>query len=1144
MTFETRAALFAWLEERGLAHVARFNLEALAPGVDPSLWKQLRSVGARRRLEELASADQLARSKEWLASPLRELLPGLVEAFIESEQQNVERARTEVPERLKTTRDGKAKEVHARLLELRKRVPASVAPRLDEALRLEDLSVDRALPGFRFKDLLPTEQALRSGGGFGRAEVRLTLLDRALGFECSCGSSPCVHVLAAIDTALLWLRNARDEELEELARPAWLRTLGKLEDALKTSPPPTKAGVEVTWRLNVQDEEVRVSAWVDERELTRKELLHYELAAVDARVAGLLAEPGEPASRALLLSLIDHPRVSTLSRRERETEVRIERALVGLVAEERHGAVKVSAGLEGAALPPYLAERVRKSREDELLFLWDEGPCTLTILEVKPELRGLLMVLQKDDALFPPESHAALLESLSKWSQRIPVAMPRSVVGESVPPVMIPVLRLEAQRKGAVELELRIRSLPDGPAMLPGEGGRDVHLRRGEKAVHAVRNLQAETDFANALLEELPLVNAEPQLKPFHFRFEHVPDVLTLLDACARRATPPELEWVGTPLRSLGATGPRALKVTIRNDLDWFGVLGDLSVEGERVELARLLEAARRRAKWVQVQPHTYVELNDVLRRHLERLSDHVHVTQQGLKVGPAALEALRALEHSGAELEGEPQWREQALRIEKAKELQPKLPRGLKARLRPYQLEGFQWLSRLAEMGAGAVLADDMGLGKTVQALTLLLSRAKRGPALVVAPTSVAFNWRDEAARFAPSLKLHVYGELRERTQKLGPGDVLVVSYGLLVRDAKQLASRTFATVVFDEAQNLKNAQTQRFAAAKALKADFRVALSGTPLENHLGELWALFNLVFPRLLGDWEFFRVRFAMAIETGTDPTAGPALARIIEPFLLRRTKAEVEKELPPRTEVNVPVVLSTAEWTLYEDTHLAALSDLETPTRLMKEQERRLQVLAMLTRLRLVASHPRLHVPNSELVSSKLKRLLELIDELRAEGQRALVFSQFTSHLALVREALDAKNLGYVELDGTMTPKVREQRVREFQDGNAPLFLLSLKAGGVGLNLTAATNVILLDPWWNPAVEDQASDRAHRLGQTRPVTIYRLISMGTVEEQMLTLHARKRALIESVLSGKSKAGKLDMKELIALLTPSLRPAAPE
>ncbi len=1165
MTFETRAALFAWLEQQGLSHVARFNLEAVAPSIDPSLWKQLRSVGARRRLIDLGCDELIARSTEWLApSPLRDVLPGVVAAFIEHERLAAERARGEVAERLTlaeietenrtpflpsgveelpllrsasapSTALGVTGEVHARLLELRKRVPDSVAPRLNEALRVVDLTLERALPGFRFKDLLPTEQALRSGGGFGRAEVKLSLLPGALRFDCTCGMSPCVHVLAAIDTALLWLRSAPRKDLEELARPAWQRTLAKLDQALATSTPVT-TGSTVHWRLHIT-EEIRVTAWVGERPVSRKELLHeYELPLIDSRLAPLLPDDDEPASRALLEGLIDHPRA--VLERAPELAVHLERAQVGLVAEERLGSVMVSAGLEGAALPPYLADRVRRARPEELLFLWDEGPRKLTLLDVKPELRELLGVLQKENAVFPPESHGALLETLSKWAQRLPVAMPRSVLGESVPPTLLAVLRLEARPTGAVELEVRVRPLPDAAAMLPGSGPRDVHLRRGEKAVHAVRDLKAEVVFAEALCNELPLSSAEVlEDFPFHFRFEHAEDALTLVEACSRRAVVPELEWVGTPLRSLGGTGPRALKVTVKNDLEWFGVLGSLSVEGERVELARLLDAARRKSRWVQVESHTWVELNEVLRRHLERVADHVHVTKQGMLVGPAATEALKSLEAAGATLEADAAWEKLAERIEGARKLEPKLPRGLKAKLRPYQLEGYQWLSRLAAMGAGAVLADDMGLGKTVQALTLLLSRAAQGPALVVAPTSVAFNWQEEAARFAPSLELHLYADLEDRAQKLGPGDVLVVSYGLLVRDAKQLASRQFATVVFDEAQNLKNAHTQRFLAAKALKGEFLVALSGTPIENHLGELWALFALVFPPLLSKWESFRARFAIPIETQTDPTAAPALARILEPFLLRRTKAEVETELPLRTEVRVPVVLSAPEWELYEDTRLAALSDLETRSSVMKDQERRVEVLALLTRLRLVASHPRLHVENSQVVSSKLSRLMELIDELRAEGQRALVFSQFTSHLALVREALDERHIAYVELDGSTPRKVRTERVREFQGGTAPIFLLSLKAGGVGLNLTAATNVIHLDPWWNPAVEDQASDRAHRLGQKRPVTIYRLIAMGTVEEQMLTLHERKRALIAGVLSGKSQAGKLETDQLIALLRAS-------
>ncbi len=274
---------------------------------------------------------------------------------------------------------------------------------------------------------------------------------------------------------------------------------------------------------------------------------------------------------------------------------------------------------------------------------------------------------------------------------------------------------------------------------------------------------------------------------------------------------------------------------------------------------------------------------------------------------------------------------------------------------------------------------------------------------------------------------------------------------------------------------------------------------------------------------------------MPIEKQLDPAAAPALSRVLAPFMLRRTKDQVATELPPRTEVRVPVILSSAEWQLYEDARLAALSDLETPKSKMREQERRVEVLAALTRLRLIAAHPKLHDERSTVASSKLARLLELVDELRAEGHRTLIFSQFTSHLALVREALDARGLASVYLDGQTPRQARAERVHEFQDGDAPLFLISLKAGGFGLNLTAASTVIHLDPWWNPAVEDQASDRAHRLGQNQPVTIFRLVAMGTIEEEMLSLHAAKRSLVARVLEGTDQASTFSTEALIALIS---------
>jgi len=1141
LPFATRADLLTWLDAGGIAHVARLNLEALAPYVAAEHRASLTTLGAKKRLIELASTEHLERARQWLApSPASHAFREAMPLFMEAELAKAAQARAAVPARLQAPQPGNP--VFETLLTLRARFADSVAPRAE--LSLEALRVDPSLPGFVFRDDLLSES--RPTGAFLRPEVRIALAPAEV--TCSCGLGLCVHALAAIDTALAWCVQPRtpelDAQLKELSRQPWERTLERLERALQRDAKATTA--RVTWGVRVtQGEGVEVVAllqkgkrWVETspRELFRAPGAH--LSGVDEKLVSLMPGEGEPrgfASKLFLEALIEHPRVVLLDAPERA--VRVERAIVGLVAEERLGSVHVRAGVDGASLPDVLREQARLAPPTQALFFWDEGPRRLTLLEVKPELRAALAVLKSDRDIFPPESHSALLGALSKWAQHLPVSMPRSVMGESVSASTALVMRLQVETGGTVALEIRVRPLPDGPALVPGQGPRDLHLRRGERAVHAVRALGDETLAARALCDELPLADVEPLHDPFQYRLASAHHALDALALVAHRAPPVELEWVGEPLRTLGSRGPGALRVKLEKRREWFGVLGELHVGGERVELARVLDTVRRKERYLRLSTHSYLELSQALRAHLEALVDHVHPTKHGLEVGPSALESLGALELAGAEFTADSDWRALETRIAAAKQTVVTTPPGLNASLRSYQLDGFRWLATLAEWGAGAVLADDMGLGKTVQSLALLLHRRELGPALVVAPTSVAFNWQEEAARFAPSLKLTVYADEANRVnglRALGPGDVLVVSYGLLVRDLVRLASVHFATAVFDEAQALKNAKTQRARAARQLVADFKCALSGTPFENHLGELWSLFSIVFPPLLGSWEAFRSRYAVVIEKQLDPAAAPALSRVLSPFLLRRTKAQVETELPPRTEVRVPVVLSAPEWQLYEDTRLAALSDLETSRAKMKEQERRIQVLAALTRLRLIAAHPRLHDPRSKLASSKLARLLELALELRAEGHRALIFSQFTTHLALVREALDAQGIASVYLDGQTPRRARSERVHEFQMGDAPFFLISLKAGGVGLNLTAATTVIHLDPWWNPAVEDQASDRAHRLGQTKPVTVFRMVAMGTIEEQMLTLHAAKKSLITRVLEGTDQAASLSTRELISLL----------
>ncbi|MEI2755211.1 MAG: DEAD/DEAH box helicase [Chitinophagaceae bacterium] len=389
---------------------------------------------------------------------------------------------------------------------------------------------------------------------------------------------------------------------------------------------------------------------------------------------------------------------------------------------------------------------------------------------------------------------------------------------------------------------------------------------------------------------------------------------------------------------------------------------------------------------------------------------------------------------------------------------------------------------------------------------------------------------------RFSPELipKLYREHDRQHLIETAAPGELIITSYQLLQRDADRFASRKWHTLVLDEAQYIKNFQTKTARAVRSVDSDWCLALSGTPMENHLGELWSLMRTISPGLLGSWERFRKQFAEPIEKDRDVERLKALSRVVRPFILRRTKKEVLTELPPRMEIVRIAEFSDAERKKYDAARMAALSELSSNDKGENDQQKRIRVLAWLTRLRQLACHPRLVDPRWSLSSAKLDLFMEIVDELREGEHRALVFSQFVQHLSLIRESLDAAGIKYQYLDGSTPINKRQDAVDAFQNGEGDLFLISLKAGGTGLNLTAADYVIHLDPWWNPAVEDQATDRAHRIGQERAVTVYRLVAKDTIEEQILSLHEDKRELIAGVLDGADRAGKLRTDELVRLI----------
>ena len=678
--------------------------------------------------------------------------------------------------------------------------------------------------------------------------------------------------------------------------------------------------------------------------------------------------------------------------------------------------------------------------------------------------------------------------------------------------------------------------LDGGPCYAPGMGSESVLAEIAGKAMQARRDLVREKTAERTLIAACPVLE---QIENTHGEWlldepELCLELLAQLQALSDAVV---IAWPeGQKFRLSAALGAGQMSLSARGEGDWFSVGGELRVDENTVlNLRQLLELVRQgKGRFLALDDQRFLALTSEFHRRLTELAAFSDPHGEGARVHPLAAFSLEELAKDSGNFKTDKKWKQHLERLKQLDTLTPEVPATLQAELRDYQLEGFGWLSRLAHWGVGACLADDMGLGKTIQALALLLARAPAGPALVVAPTSVCMNWISEIARFAPTLKTRLFGGQGDRSgmlHELGNFDLVIVSYGLLQQEAERFAAVQWHTIVLDEAQAIKNAATKRSQAVMALQGDFRMAVTGTPLENHLGELWNLFRFINPGLLGSSDQFNLRYAQPIERAQDAEARARLRRLIRPFMLRRTKTQVLAELPSRTEILREVDLSTDEAALYESIRRSALERLAMDG---PAAQKSLQILAEIMKLRRACCHPQLVAPELGLASSKLAAFGLLLDELLENRHKALVFSQFVDHLGLIRQYLDQRGVAYQYLDGATPMQERKKRVDAFQAGSGDVFLISLKAGGTGLNLTAADYVIHMDPWWNPAVEDQASDRAHRMGQLRPVTIYRLVTRHTIEEAIIRLHRHKRDLADSLLEGSEMAGKMSAQDMLRLL----------
>ena len=825
-----------------------------------------------------------------------------------------------------------------------------------------------------------------------------------------------------------------------------------------------------------------------------------------------------------LYLLAGHPAVVDAALRPLEVAV----AVPELVINEKAG------NAISAELAPY------PDGDDEYQVQYEEGDSRLTVLHLNASIRTLCEVIPQQGLILPGSARSRLLEVVSDLAADVRVhgglsgttTNARVVDADSQPWVQL--------TPAGTGLAVRLLVQPvsaSGMQFDPGAGGELVLAHVDDEALQTRRALAAERSAATELVNRCAALTAAG-ISHWRCEIPEPEDCLELLDQLQQAGA--RCLWPdGEKLKLVARQSGSAMKLVIKSGREWFSASGELQIDEERalglMQLMALLDE-RPRSRFIPLGDGQFVALSDSFRQQLGLLQGLTRGSGSSLRLHPLAAPALVDLLDE-VDIEADAAWQQQLERMHQARAITPKIPDTLQADLRPYQQDGIIWLARLAHWGAGACLADDMGLGKTLQTLGLLLLRAPEGPALVVVPTSLVDNWQAEARRFAPTLQLHVYAGSGTERKRLLDGadafDVIICTYGLLQNDIEHFTARRYHTLVIDEAQAIRNAATKRAQAVRAMDADFRVAITGTPIQNNLMDLHSLFSFLNPGLLGSASQFRETHALPIERDQDPAARARLMRLLAPFVLRRTKTEVLDDLPSRTEIVRSVTLEPDEAVFYEALRRQALAELDGSTA-ANEGSRQIQMLAHLTRLRLACCHPQLVQDTGIRDSGKMKEFLRLLDELLQNRHKVLVFSQFVKHLKLIEQQLTAAGISYQYLDGQTPRALRSERIRAFQSGEGDVFLISLKAGGTGLNLTAADYVIHMDPWWNPAAEDQASDRAHRIGQTRPVTIYRLVAKGTIEEQIVALHHRKRDLAEQLLQGADQAGRLDADEMLALL----------
>lgn len=970
-------------------------------------------------------------------------------------------------------------------------------------------------------------------------ELTIQLDDDDFRVRCRCTKGlmgKCPLAISTIDATLDVLldpnRKKGQENLERLLSiPKWSRLITSLDTHLQVTDSP-KTGEILGWRIKtsnaIQVEPVwcrrtQKGSWAQRKASLSAlhdfpSLIETEL---DAEVVALLLPDKQQKTNPIIAQALRHQAVKKLQNHpnvflggQATSTIVVKQGTIQLGVGIVDQQIQIDPLWQGKPINyAVFHARLAKRLAGNILIIIEEDTCYT--IDFSVEKQNIIKFLFVKGNQFPIISKGEILLRLPSLAQRFPLVLSAELQGTKHEANSDPIFKIELQENNTLCIQSHVRPLQK--SYVTGQGPHILYEYIEGGFVYCERNLELEQQLLEKNLRLLSLAPNQTLWKK-----QKPDDIFAIISAMEHHQL--HVEWIDGKKR-LRSIGHGSLSLTISSHEQHFLIDGHVSIDQERILLRDLLIAVRENRPYVLVKNQIWLQLNVELQRRLLQLADtitpkgkHLHLDRQHIKNINEVLNDTSNIDKK---------WKNNLKKQNNIYSSPVPSATLCTAKLRPYQEDGYEWLCRLSKWARGCCLADEMGLGKTIQTLAFLSTQ--QGPFLIVAPTSVATNWKQEINRFGPTLHPILYrGPNREeRIKTVKNQDTIITNYHILTRDIELLKEIPFSVVVLDEAQMLKNAKSERTRAACKINSKFFIALTGTPIENHLGDLWSIFHVINPSLLGSWNQFQLRFLQKHATKSREN----LTKILSPFVLRRKKEDVAKDLPLKIEIEEYVELSLPERQLYQQTHLATASKIN-----VTDPKSRFQILAALTRLRQLACHPRLIDPHHHLQSAKFERCIQILTQLKESNLKVLIFSQFVRLLQLLQERLNTLQFSFCYIDGSTPAEKRDEQINNFQSGNVDCFLLSLKAGGTGINLTKASEIILLDPWWNPAVESQAIDRSHRIGQQNPVTIYRLIARDTIESQIRLLHKQKRETAEGLL-GDLDSERLHFSDLVTLLTNS-------